>query len=259
MQSNHDDAGRLKGKTAVVLGAASPANIGQAIARRFVHEGANVVVAGRHRTELEALSRAIGADFEMCDITEEADLKRLVDHAVQEFGRLDIAVNAVGRNHRKSFLETTRAELDEMTAVQFIGPFLFMQAVVRAMKKCGRGGSIIQISSVTSTLLLHDHALYMGTKAGVDHIVRAVAYDHGVDAIRVNSISPGPTSDTPMMAGAFQDQHFVEGLKLAFPLRRIGTAADVAEAAVWLASDACFLTGQLIQVNGGMTLVGPGG
>lgn len=258
MQANRDGLGRLKDKAALILGAASPGNIGQAIARRFVQEGAKVVVAGRHQEELKAFSGEIGATFRLCDITQETDLRRLVEHTLEEFGRLDIAVNAVGRNHRKSFLETTHAELDEMTAVQFIGPFLFMQAVIRGMKDCKRGGSVIQISSVTSTLLLHDHALYMGTKAGVDHLVRSVAYDHGVDGIRVNSISPGPTSDAPMASYVFQDQSFVDRLKLEYPLRRIGTAADVAEAAVWLASDACFLTGQLIQVNGGLTLFGPG-
>ena len=169
---------------------------------------------------------------------------------------LDIAVNAVGRNHRKSLLETTQAELDEMTAVQFVGPFLFMQAVVSGMKDCKRGESIIQISSVTSMVMLHDQALYMGTKAGVDHMVRAVAYDYGVDGIRVNSISPGPTSGVPMAAYVFQNQPFVEQLKLAYPLRRIGTVADVAEAAVWLAEDACFLTGQFIRVTGGSDLAG---
>ena len=249
--------GQLSGKTAVVLGAASPRNIGQAIARLFVREGANVVVAGRHRAELETFAQAIGATFQLCDITKEEDLKRLIDKTVQNYGRLDIAVNSVGRNHRKPFLETTQMELDDIAAVQFIGPFLFMQAAVRGMKQTGRGGSIIQISSVTSTVLLHDHALYMGTKAGIDHVVRSVAYDHGIDGIRVNSISPGPTQDAPMAAYVFEDQRFVEQLKMAYPMRRIGTAADIAEAAVWLASDACFLTGQLIQVNGGLTLTGP--
>lgn len=256
MQPGDEYAGRLKGKVAVVLGAASPGNIGQAIARRFALEGAKVVVAGRHLAELEAFGRATGASFELCDITQESNLRRLVEHTIQQFGGLDIAVNAVGRNHRKSLLETTPTELDEMTAVQFMGPFLFMQAVVSGMRDCKRGGSIIQISSVTSTIMLHDHALYMATKAGVDHLVRAVAYDYGVDGIRVNSISPGPTSDAPMAAYVFQDQRFVEQLKLAYPLRRIGTVADVAEAAVWLAEDTCFLTGQLLQVNGGLTLLG---
>jgi NAD(P)-dependent dehydrogenase (short-subunit alcohol dehydrogenase family) len=251
--------GGLTEKVALVVGAASPGNIGQAIARRLATDGAKVVVAGRHEVPMAQLAIEIGGASELCDITREEDIARAVDRTIEKFGRLDIAVNATGKNHRKPFVETTRAELDEITAVQFIGPFLLMQAVIQGMKRCGRGGSIIQISSVTSTILLHDHALYMGTKAGIDHVVRSVAYDHGPDGIRVNSISPGPTIGAPMAAYVFNDPAAVEQLRLAFPLRRIGTTADVAEVAAWLASDACFLTGQLIQANGGLTLATPFG
>jgi NAD(P)-dependent dehydrogenase (short-subunit alcohol dehydrogenase family) len=248
--------GRLTDKVALVIGAASAGNIGQAIARRYAAEGAKVMVAGRNRNSLAALAEEIGGAFEVCDITQESDLARLVERTLEDFGNFDVAVNSTGRNHRAAFTATTRAELDDITAVQFIGPFLFMQAAVRGMRQGGRGGSIIQISSVTSSILLRDHALYMGTKAGIDHVVRSIAYDHGVDGIRVNSISPGPTVDAPMAAEIFSDPAAVELLKLEFPLRRIGTAADVAEAAVWLAGDDCFMTGQLLQANGGLTLRG---
>jgi 2-hydroxycyclohexanecarboxyl-CoA dehydrogenase len=248
---------RLANKVALVLGASAAGNIGQAIARRFAAEGAKVMVAGRSRVELAKLSREIGGLNELCDITSESDLFRLVSRTIETLGGIDIAVNATGRNHRRLFLQTTRADLAAITDVQFIGPILFMQAVIRAMKRLRAGGSIIQISSVTSTVMLHDHALYMGTKAGIDHVVRAVAYDHGVDGIRVNSISPGPTVDAPMAADYFKDPTVVEKMKLMFPLRRIGSTADVADAALWLASDECFMTGQLLQVNGGLTLLAP--
>jgi NAD(P)-dependent dehydrogenase (short-subunit alcohol dehydrogenase family) len=110
------------------------------------------------------------------------------------------------------------------------------------------GGSIIQISSATATILHSDHAAYMGTKAGIDHVVRCVANVFGARGIRANSISPGLTI-TPMTAAGM-----VAGVEEAFlpgyPLGRIGTSDDIAAAAAWLASDECFMTGQNLQVNG---------
>lgn len=245
---------QLEGRAALILGAASAGNIGQAIARRFSAEGAHVVVAGRHPEPLSALAEELNGDWALCDITDEGDLDRTVNKVLDRYGRLDIAINSTGKNHRKSLLDTTRAEMEDIAAVQFIGPMLFLKTVVRGMKQAGNGGSIIQISSVTSTRVLRDHALYMGTKAGIDHVVRAIAYDYGRDGIRVNSISPSATIDGPMAAFFFEDTELVERAKQNLPLGRFGTAADIAEAAVWLSTDGCFLTGQLLQVNGGTTL-----
>ncbi len=178
--------GLLAGRVALVLGAGSIGNIGQGIARRFALEGAQVMIAGRNALPLETLAWEIGASYELCDITHQSDLTRLTEQVVAKYGALSIAVNATGRNHLESFVEVTRAQIEEMTEVQFIGPFLFLQSIVRAMRALGQGGSIIHVSSVTSTLLLHRHALYMGTKAGIEQVVRSVAYDHGVDGIRIN-------------------------------------------------------------------------
>jgi NAD(P)-dependent dehydrogenase (short-subunit alcohol dehydrogenase family) len=93
----------------------------------------------------------------------------------------------------------------------------------------------------------------MGTKAAIDHVVRAVANEFGAKGIRANSISPGLT-DTPMTHGAFEIPDIVDVYTECYPLGRMGTAADIAAAAVWLASDECFMTGQNLQVNGGLTL-----
>ena len=117
----------------------------------------------------------------------------------------------------------------------------------------GGRGSIIQISSATATIMLEDHAAYMGTKAGADHVIRCVANEFGSRGIRANSISPGLT-DTPMTAGARQVPGLFESFRDCYPLGRWGTSEDVAAAAVWLASDECFMTGQNLQVNGGLTL-----
>lgn len=242
---------RLEGKRAIVLGAAGKDNMGQAIARRFLAEGARVLVAGRKRLALEDFCAETGAEWALCDITQRADVEGLVASTVSKFGGVDIAVNATGWGLVKRFDQTTEEELDRVLALQFKGPFFFLQALAPAMKS--GGGSIIQISSATATVMLNHHAAYMGSKAGADHVIRCFAYEHGRFGIRANSISPGFTK-TPMTAEAAETPGMEEAFAREYPLGRIGTSEDVAEAAVFLASDACFMTGQNLQVNGGLTL-----
>lgn len=243
---------RLKDKAAIVLGAAGAGNMGQVIARRFAEEGAKVLVAGRHENELKRFSAEIRGAYAICDITKRADLDALAEEATRTFGGVDIAVNATGWGLVKRFEKTTEDDLDAITALQFKGPFFFMQAMVAAMKTRG-GGSIIQISSATATLMLDHHAAYMGTKAGADHVVRCVAYENGRYGIRANSISPGFTN-TPMTAEAAALPGLEDAFVKEYPMGRIGTSEDIAAAAVFIASDECFMTGQNFQVNGGLTL-----
>ena len=241
---------RLKGKVAIVLGAAGRDNMGQHIARRFALEGAKVVVAGRHLQELQACATSIGGAATLCDVTVKSDLGQLAAFTKQTFGDIDIAVNATGWGLLKPFLDTSEDELVAMMNLQFKGPFQFMQAMTAAMD---HGGSLIQISSATASIMLNDHAAYMGTKAGIDHVVRCVANEFGIKGIRANSISPGLT-DSPMTSAAIGTPGLVDAFLPCYPLGRIGTADDIAAAAVWLASDECFMTGQNLQVNGGLTL-----
>ena len=242
--------GRLEGKTAIVIGAAGEGNMGQVIARRFAAEGASLIVAGRNVDALERLASEIGGGAVVCEITDESDLARLTQAALDRTGRLDIAVNATGWGLLKPFLETTKADIEKIVALQFTGAFLFYQAVLRAMND---GGSIIQISSATASIMLEDHAAYMGTKAGADHVLRCVANEFGQRGIRANSIAPGFTA-TPMTGKAGRNEAIVGAFAREYPLGRVGTSEDIADAAVWLASDGCFVTGQTIQVNGGLTL-----
>ncbi len=243
---------RLEGKIALVLGAAGRGNMGQVIARRFASEGATVAVAGRHMGELEQLADEIGGAAFSCDITRKADLKAFVDGTLARYGRIDIAVNATGWGKSAPFAELSEEDLDRMLAIQFKGPYHFLALLSQAM---GEGGSVIQISSATSRLMVPDYAAYQGTKAGVDHLIRVFANEFGPKGIRANTISPGFT-ETPMTADAMA----IPGLKGAFeakyPLGRVGTSDDIAAAAVWLASDECFMTGENLQVNGGLSLRG---
>jgi NAD(P)-dependent dehydrogenase (short-subunit alcohol dehydrogenase family) len=247
--------GRLEGQGALVIGAANRDNMGQVIARRFAAEGATVVVAGRRMEELERFAAEIGGHALACDITDPHQVHALARSAKERLGQVDIALNATGWGLLKPFLETSVDELERITALQFKGPFYFLQAMVEVMAndRGGRGGSIIQISSATATIMLNDHAAYMGSKAGTDHVVRCVAHEFGAVGIRANSISPGLT-DTPMTAEAKTVPGLFEAFRAGYPLGRWGTSEDIAAAAVWLASDECFMTGENLQVNGGLTL-----
>ncbi|GGD80070.1 SDR family oxidoreductase [Croceicoccus mobilis] len=242
--------GQLDGKVALVTGAAGRDNLGQKIAERLAEEGAKVVVAGRHEDELKRLADTIGGSYCLMDLTSKEEVEAAVDFAVETYGKLDIGVNAVGWGLMKPTTETTEADLDKILAIQFKGPFFFMQALLRVM---GEGGSIIQISSATATIMLENHAAYMGTKAGIDHIVRTVANEYGARGIRANSISPGLTR-TPMAGPTFEMKPVMDAFEKEYPLGRVGTREDIAEAVIWLAGDKCFMTGQNLQVNGGLTL-----
>lgn len=242
--------GELEGKVAIVLGAGR-ANIGLGIARRFVEAGAAVVIAGRDAAAIAALGDGIGADARRCDITSEADLAALAGDVIARHGHIDIAVNAVGMSQFKETLAVARAELEAITQVQFIGTFLFLQAMVRAMP---RGGAILQISSASAIGLMHDHAAYMATKAAGDVLIRSIAYDYGPRGIRANSLSPGGTLDAPMAAHVMRDPAALAELRGRVPLGRVGTIQDIAEAALWLVGDRCFVSGENIQVSGGTAM-----
>jgi 2-hydroxycyclohexanecarboxyl-CoA dehydrogenase len=243
---------RLAGKVAVVLGAAGKDNMGQVIARRFAAEGARVLVAGRHEEPLAALAAEIGGGYALCDITKKAELDALVAQAVRDYGRVDVAVNCTGWGLLAKLLDTNEEQLDKIAALQFKGPYFFLQSFVSAMAKQG-GGSIITISSASVYALLYHHAAYIATKAATDAMVRCFANEFGAKGIRVNSIAPGFT-ESPMTHKEAQLPGLLDTFLKEYPLGRIGTSDDVANAALWLASDESFMTGQVLQVNGGLTL-----
>jgi NAD(P)-dependent dehydrogenase (short-subunit alcohol dehydrogenase family) len=241
---------KYDGKVVIVVGAAAAGNMGQGLARRFAQEGAKVVVAGRHEAALASLAKEIGGAHQLCDFTQKSDIDALVSFAVKRYGKVDVGINCTGWGLLRPFEETTEDELQRMMDLQFKGPFQFMQALVKVMAP---GSSIIMISSATSTIMLEQHTAYMGTKAGTDHVVRCVANEYGAKGIRVNTISPGVTA-TPMAGDSLKVPEILKAFEICYPLARIGTIDDIADAALWLASDGCFMTGQNLQVNGGLTL-----
>lgn len=247
---------RLDGKKAVILGAASKDNMGQVTARLLASEGAEVLVAGRHEETLSALADEIGGHYALCDITERDQVQALVKTAVEKMGRVDFAMNATGWGLLKNTLEVTEEELDQIVDLQFKGVHHFLQAFVQAMiDQQPSGGSIVNLSSATTKALINDHAAYIGTKRGSEALIECVANDFGQHGIRANTISPAFT-ESPMTKDGFATPGLVDAFLPRYPLGRLNTVDDVAQAALWLASDEAFVTGQNIQPNGGLTLRG---
>jgi NAD(P)-dependent dehydrogenase (short-subunit alcohol dehydrogenase family) len=240
----------VNGKAAIVFGAAGRGNMGQVIARRLAKEGAKVCVVGRHEDALAEIAAELGGTYALADISKKSDVFAAVRKAKADFGKLELGVNATGWGLMAPTDATKEEDLDRILGIQFKGPFFFIQALLEAFTD---GGSIIQISSATATIQLENHAAYMGTKAGIDHVIRTVANEYGHRGIRANSISPGIT-DSPMAGGSFALPGFVEAFAKEYPLGRVGTSDDIAAAVLWLGSDECFMTGQNLQVNGGLTL-----
>lgn len=243
--------GRLDGKVAVIIGASGEGSMGQATARRFAAEGAKVVVAARRTGPLETLAAEIGATACACDISDDDQLAALVKKTLDVYGRLDIAVNFAGINVSAPIAEINVESLKDAIDIQFTGAILFMKHMAGAMSE---GGSIVMTSSLTATLAPAGMSAYAGTKAGVDFVVKIAALEYGKQNIRVNAITPGFVR-TEMTAGIIDA---APGVPKAFEretrLPRLGTVDDIANAALWLASDEAFLTGQNLQVSGGADL-----
>ena len=158
----------------------------------------------------------------------------------------------VNHPHPLFLLQRFTPILDQLAALQFKGAYFFLQAFVGAMAESG-GGSIVQISSASAYALLYNHAAYIATKSAGDALVRCFANEFGASGIKVNSIAPGLTA-SPMTATAMDLPGLEQAFLKEYPLGRIGLAEDVANAALWLATDESFLTGQVLQINGGLTL-----
>ena len=242
---------RLAGKKALILGV-NHDNLGLALAERFLAEGAAVAIAGRNPDNTAALAKDLGVAGFVCDLTDMASIDRAVEGAAEALGGIDIGINSTGWGLLKPFLETTEEELQAMAALQFTGPFRVFQDLLRVLSD---GGSLIQISSVTATIMMDDHAAYMGTKAGMEHVMRCIANEFGARGIRANSLAPGGIADAPMSGGGLHLPALQALYGREIPLGRPGVKKDVVDAAVWLAGDeAGFVTGQVIHVSGGQTL-----
>ncbi|MGH8430952.1 MAG: glucose 1-dehydrogenase, partial [Solimonas sp.] len=253
---------RLEGKVAVVTGAAS--GIGAATARLFVAEGASVVLADIQDAHGQKIADELGptATYIHVDVTNEAGVEAAIKLAVEKYGRIDCMFNNAGIPGHTALIEDTDYEAAKQTVdVLLMSVFLGMKHAVKVMKPQGHG-SIISTASVAGIGVGYGGNVYSACKAAIIHLTRCVANEVGESNIRVNSIAPGgiPTAIFGKAMGLDQDaaegvaKMMAAGMDKAQPIPRAGDAADIAEAALWLASDASsFVTAECIVVDGGLT------
>ncbi|MBN8985680.1 MAG: glucose 1-dehydrogenase [Rhizobiales bacterium] len=254
--------GRLDGKVAVITGATS--GIGWRTAEIFVAEGAKVVAAGRRAAEGEALAKKLGASclFKQTDVTDEAQMKALISHAVEKFGRIDCLFNNAGGPAQTGGIEGLDvAQFDAAMATLVRSVMLGMKHAAPHMRRQG-SGSIINNGSIAGHLAGYSSSLVYGAaKAAVIHFTKCVAMELGEAGVRVNSISPGAIATgilakaMGLEAGAADNKADVlEGLfKSAQPIPRAGIPDDIAHAAAFLASDeSSFINGADLVIDGGV-------
>jgi NAD(P)-dependent dehydrogenase (short-subunit alcohol dehydrogenase family) len=248
---------QLLGKTAIITGAAG--GIGRAAALLFGREGGAVSLVDLNQPVGEKLVREISeaggrAIFERADVTQSADCRRVVERTLKEFGNIHILFNNAGIIRRASVVELTEQDWDAVMAVNLKSIFLMCRVVIPAMARAG-GGSIINTASGWGLAGGARAAAYCASKGAVVLMTKAMAIDHGAQKIRVNCICPGDT-DTAMLRneacqlGEAEDRFLAESAKR--PLGRVGKPEEIAQAALFLVSDASsFVTGTALVVDGG--------
>jgi NAD(P)-dependent dehydrogenase (short-subunit alcohol dehydrogenase family) len=245
---------RLQGKTALITGATS--GIGEAIAHAFAREGARVVVSGRDRHRgnavVEAIRRVGGSGaFVAADLTSLAGIERLVREATEPFGPIDILVNNAGIYPFGPTAQTDESTFDAVMRLNVKAPFYLTAALAPQMAERG-SGKIINMTTMAAYVGIAGYALYGASKAALALLTKSWAAEFGPSGVNVNAISPGPTR-TP---GTVEMGEGLEQLAKALPAGRPADPAEIAEAAVYLASpDANFVHGITLPVDGGRTAV----
>jgi NAD(P)-dependent dehydrogenase (short-subunit alcohol dehydrogenase family) len=250
----------LEGRVAVVSGGGGA--IGSALAEALAGAGARVAVTGRTRETLDAAVervRAAGSEGVVisADVTSEDDCERVVAEALERFGRIDILVNAVGGgagNALHPAEDYPRSDWDWIMELNVRSTILPTQAVARAMIEAGRGGRILNISSVRANLGINaGYSAYVAAKGAISSLTRQWATEWARHRIFVNAILP-TIVDTPQVATLLADPTFKAGIVNRIPLGRVGETADLVGPAIFLCSDAAsFVTGQILGIDGGLT------
>jgi 3alpha(or 20beta)-hydroxysteroid dehydrogenase len=240
--------GRLAGKTAIITGAAR--GQGAAEARRFASEGASVVITDVLDTDLKIVAEEIGSAALAVthDVSSEAAWAAVVQAATETFGGVDILVNNAAIYWTRPLVDENVADFERLLRVNLIGAMLGIQAVVPAMKARG-GGSIVNIASFAGTRGIYGHGSYGMSKWALRGLSQVAAIELGTEGIRVNAVLPG-SIDTAMLPVAREE---FEARFNDVPLGRVGTAEEVADVVLFLASDeSSYLTGAELHVDGGI-------
>jgi NAD(P)-dependent dehydrogenase (short-subunit alcohol dehydrogenase family) len=250
---------RLGNKVAIITG--TGAGIGAALARVFAAEGARVVAASRREVNGQPVVDDIAAGggqavFVRCDVSVEADVRTLVDRAVKKYGRIDILVNNAGVNFVKPFEQVEPADWDRVINTDLRGTYLCCRYTIPHMLRAGHG-SIVNIATVHTMACMAGAAPYDAAKWGMIGLTKSLAVEFAARGIRVNALSPG-LIDTQIwkdiQAAAPSPADAVAYWKTNIPMERVGTAEEIAAAAVFLAGDeSAYITGANLLADGGMT------
>jgi NAD(P)-dependent dehydrogenase (short-subunit alcohol dehydrogenase family) len=242
----------------VVLITGALTGIGRATALAYAAEGARIVVSGRREEAGQALAlelRGRGAEavFVVADVRREDDVRRLVDAAVERFGRLDIAINNAGTEGVTGPLTEQSAETYAATFdTNVLGTLLSLKHELRVMLAQG-GGSVVNVSSTMGSRGAPGASLYVASKHAVEGLTKSAALEGAPHGVRVNAVAPGPV-DTGMLTRFTATPERKTALIASVPMKRIGQPEEIAQTIVFLASDkAQYLTGQIVGVNGGRT------
>ncbi len=246
---------KLKDRTALVTGAAR--GIGFAIAKRFIEDGAKVVLSDVDEKVGAEAAKSLGANahFIACDVGDAKAVDTLVKSTVAKFGALDILVNNAGIIHTADFLDIAESDFDRVLRVNLKGSFLCGQAAAKQMAaqaKSGRKpGAIINMSSVNSVVAIPNQVPYSVSKGGIQQLTKVMALSLAPYGVRVNAIGPGSIA-TEILAGIANDKAAKKRLLSRTPLQRIGGPEEIAGVASFLASDdASYVTGETIFPDGG--------
>jgi NAD(P)-dependent dehydrogenase (short-subunit alcohol dehydrogenase family) len=250
-----DKMGMLEGKTAIVTGGAR--GIGLAIAKRYVAEGARVVIADIDESTGKAAAAALGAAarFVRTDVGAAGDARNVIAEALGFAGDIDILVNNAGIIHTADFLDIAEADFDRVMRINIKGMFLVGQAAARQMVaqvKAGKApGAIVNMSSINARVAIPNQVPYCVSKGGVDQLTKVMALSLAPYGIRVNAIGPGSIM-TDILKGIATDQAAKNRLLSRTPLGRVADPDEIAAIAAFLASkDASYITGETIYADGG--------
>jgi NAD(P)-dependent dehydrogenase (short-subunit alcohol dehydrogenase family) len=240
---------KLENKAAIITGASS--GIGKAIAEKFVSEGASVVFSDVNESDVSRFGNK--ANFVKCDVSKSEEVDNLVKVCLEKFGKVDIMVNNAGIGSTGDTLTMTDDVWRKTIEINLSGVFYGIRSAGRAMKEKGIKGSIINMTSILGSVGFEGAMAYCASKGGVNQLTKSGALDLAPLGIRVNAIAPGFIK-TNMTKGVQEDQNMLKMVNGMTPLGRMGEVEDIANAALYLASeDSGYVTGSVLYVDGGWT------